>query len=306
MRSFWSDHMNHKNKLFAGYVPVIHQGYIDAFERHPNTPVGVFDETITSEFDYLRKDIRALEPRVAVFAIRGLGISAFTLGRTELDSYFAQKSTLIMPDDDISRTLTNACPERLAEIQFESTFLRWDRQNSEVNSDVKVDRTISTDELSISHDIVSGLLRESELSTDWWRHVAAGVLVNGQLVMAHNRAMPHEHTHFIEGDPRITEKRGQNISKSLFIHAEADLIAHMAKEGIRTEDKDLFVTTFPCPNCARLIAACGFRACYFIEGYAMADGQRILNEANIEIVKIETDIVSSPNLLRLREYPEKN
>lgn len=299
--------MNHdRNKIIAGYFPVIHQGYVDLFNKYPDIPVGVFDNSVTSQFDYLRKDVRALEPENAVRLIEGLGTAAFTQSSADLKQHLESGNETIMIDDDISRALAEKYGGLAASVQFESTFLRWDRTNTSVDLDVKIDRSTLASELSVSPGLVDGLYAEAEKSTDWWRFVAAGIIQDGELILTHNRALPTEYTNSIEGDPRITEKRGSGIEKSLFIHAEANLIAHMAKNGIPTKDKELFVTTFPCPNCAKLIAASGFKSCYFIDGYAMLDGQRVLNSADVEIVKVEVEAAPKMNLARLRSYPEKN
>lgn len=299
--------MSHDNgRLIAGYFPVIHQGYIDLFDKYPDTPVGVFDSSITSQFDYLRKDIRALKPEHVVRLIQGLGIPAFTLSAADIKQRLKTDEEIIMIDDDISHTIADPYSDKGAPVHFESSFLRWDRRNTSGHVGVDVNRTIPASEISIDPDLIAKLYKEAERSSDWWRFVAAGIMEDDKLILTHNRAFPHEYANFSEGDPRITENRGSGIEKSLFIHAEADLIAQMAKNGVSTKGKDLFVTTFPCPNCAKLIAASGLKSCYFIEGYAMLDGQRVLNNADVEIVKIEIDTLPDQDQSRLRPYSEKS
>lgn len=293
--------MNQKNdKLIAGYMPVIHQGYLDILARHADSEIGIFDTTIISQFDYLRKDIRTMESETVVRLLSGLGHSALSLSQEDFNRQAAIKKEIILFDDDISRTIASTLEQPSAAISFDSPFLRWDRRNTTVNTDVTPDRIIE----GLDHIIVP-LLKEADKSTDWWRQVAAGVIDSDRLILTHNRAMPHEHAHFIEGDPRITSGRGADIDRSLFIHAEADLVAKMAQEGISTRGKDIFVTTFPCPNCAKLIAASGMKTCYFIEGYATLDGQRILKNADVEIVKVEHKTGAAESSDRWRPYPEK-
>lgn len=295
--------MNHEsNSIIVGYFPVIHRGYIDLITKYPDASVAVFDTSIISKFDYLRKDIRALSPDQAVKIIEGIGTQAFTISMSAFDTLLAKGGDIIMIDDDVSHSITKKYPNRKPTIQFESTFLRWDRLNTSTDLNVVVDRTVSSAEIQVDH---KQLFNEAERSTDWWRLVAAGLIENNSLTLTHNRAMPHEYVNFIDGDPRITENRGTGIEKSLFIHAEADLIAHMAKEGLSTNMKSIFVTTFPCPNCAKLIAASGFKTCYFVDGYAMLDGQRILKDAGVEIVKIAVSTPYEHDTSRLRTYPEK-
>lgn len=293
--------MNQKpNKLLAGYIPVIHQGYLDIIEAHRSDQIGVFDHTITSRFEYLRKDIRSLETDAVVNILSNLGYAALSLSLDEFHQQAGEPQQITLFDDDISRDLHNELVNPLASFTFESPFLRWDRRNTATNTTVQPDRIISHND-----EIVKMLFQEANKSSDWWRHVAAGIIDGESIITTHNRAMPHEYVNFIDGDPRITESRGSNIEKSVFIHAEADLIAHMAQEGIQTKGKEIFVTTFPCPNCAKLIAASGIKTCYFIEGYATLDGQRVLQDAGVEIVKIDTKATHATDDSRWRTYPEK-
>ena len=294
--------MNRKNdKLVAGYMPVIHQGYLDILSRHRESEVGIFDTSIISQFNYLRKDIRALENEAVVRLLAGLGHRAVSLSRDDLSARIAARQELILFDDDVSRTLAAELDPEHATIRFESPFLRWDRRNAAVNTEVIPDRIVS----GLQH-IVAPLFEEAEKSTDWWRQVAAGIIDNDSLILSHNRALPGEYTNFIEGDPRITSGRGTDIDRSLFIHAEADLIAHMANQGISTHQKDIYVTTFPCPNCAKLIAAAGIKTCYFVEGYATLDGQRVMKDAGVEIVQVRQDVPHITDESRWRTYPDKS
>ena len=47
----------------------------------------------------------------------------------------------------------------------------------------------------------------------------------------------------------------------------------------------MYVTDFPCPPCAKLIAGAGIAKLCFREGYAVLDGQDVLEAAGVEIVR---------------------
>ncbi|NCS97095.1 MAG: deoxycytidylate deaminase, partial [Candidatus Pacebacteria bacterium] len=89
-----------------------------------------------------------------------------------------------------------------------------------------------------------------------------------------------------DSDPRNSFHKGEHIELSTAIHAEAALIADAAKKGISLEGTQLYVTTFPCPACAKLIACSGITKLYFSEGYSMLDGEKILNDAGVLLSKI--------------------
>lgn len=291
-----------KNEYLVAHVPVVHAGYLEMFDKHPDTPIGVMDDSLVDEFGTVRKDIRRLDTDQVTAALKGLGRIAYRLSANAFqDIIDLESNEIIMPDDELSHTLLKKYPPR-ASVALEPIFLRWDRQNVNVSREVKPEATIGINDLPF--DLVNTLYLEAAKSSDWWRHVSAGVVIDGILRTAHNRSMPDEHTVYVEGDPRIAANRGVNIDQSLFIHAEADMIAHMAQEGISTKGRDIFVTTFPCPNCARLIAASGFKRCYFVEGYAMLDGDRVLQDSGVEVIQINVEPPRSDSR-RLKPYPEK-
>lgn len=276
--------MAERSELVAGYFPVIHDGYLELLDRHPEAQVGVFDHTILSQFDYLRKDIRALAPEKANQLINGIGRSSRLIGQRALADIM-HRPGVILPDDDVSRSLMERYTGSRATL--EPVFLRWHRDNVNVNVPVLSGRTV---EMSGSDPIVQVLRQEAEQSTNWWRRVGAAVIDGDTIVAsAHNNSVPTPYTSALDGDPRITAKRGVGIETSIDIHAEARLIAQLARDGISSEGKTIAVSTFPCPNCAKLIAESGLNACYFVDGYAMLDGQSVLEASGVEIVKILTD-----------------
>lgn len=51
------------------------------------------------------------------------------------------------------------------------------------------------------------------------------------------------------------------------LHAEQNLIAFCARNGIDTDDTTLYLTTSPCSQCAKLLLAAGIKEVKFIELY---------------------------------------
>ncbi|HET7630527.1 MAG TPA: deaminase, partial [Candidatus Saccharimonadales bacterium] len=254
------------------------------FDRYPEADIAIFDQTILSQFDYLRKDIRALRPETVNRLLGGLGRNSYLVGRRALSAMMSEPG-LIMPDDDISRQLLSASPDSSA--RLEPVFLRWDRRNVEINQTVVADRVVGLD----SQDpLIQALYTEADKSSNWWRRVGAAVVHDGEIeALSRNSSMPTDYSSLLDSDPRIIAKRGQSIETSIDIHAEARLIARLARSGRSSSGKDIYVTTFPCPNCAKLIAESGLKRCYFVEGYAMLDGETVLRANSIELIKIDTE-----------------
>jgi dCMP deaminase len=281
--------MSSKNpeQQISAYVPVIHNGYLDFFLDYPDATINIFGQEILADFDYLRKDIRALAPEDAADILQvSLGRRVQLLSKRALTAAFTDESiSHILADDDLSRTLARQHGiENTA--TFEPVFLRWDRDNAAVNQDIQADRRVAAAE--VPEQFLRILGNEVESSTDWWRHVGAVISKEGELIgSAHNQALPTDYSHYIDGDPRITAKRGENIDRSLHVHAESKAIAEAARDGVSLRGAEILVSTFPCPNCAKLIAVSGIERCYFVEGYAMLDGHSVLKAADVEIVKID-------------------
>lgn len=65
-------------------------------------------------------------------------------------------------------------------------------------------------------------------------------------------------------------------------HAEANALAFAARQGISTDQAQLFVTVAPCEVCARLLIAAGIIAVYFGEEYRDARGLELLKQAGVK------------------------
>ena len=71
------------------------------------------------------------------------------------------------------------------------------------------------------------------------------------------------------------------------IHAEANMIAYCAKNGIRTNNTVLFVTLQPCLRCAQLIIQAGIIAVYYENDYRCNEGLDYLKMNDIRVFKYE-------------------
>lgn len=271
-------------EYFAGYIPVLHDGYIRAFSRYPKATIGIINDEILSNIDYLRKDIRAIKQIDIKKALIGLGRKAEIIDKKRLNQII--KSPIAMPDDDITRTIKNQNPD--AKIFLEPIFLRWDRDNSITDSVIVPDSTI---DINSNDPVIKCLSNELKKSTNWWRHLGVVITDDDNIIIStHNCCVPTEYSSWIDCDPRITAKKGENIERSIDMHAEARAIAEAANRGLSLKGKNIYVSTFPCPNCAKLIAVSGFSKCYYIEGYSMLDGYDILKSYGIEIIKINIEL----------------
>ena len=68
------------------------------------------------------------------------------------------------------------------------------------------------------------------------------------------------------------------------IHAEANAIVQAARNGIRIEDAEIFITASPCYNCFKMIANAGIKKIYFGEFYRDERIREHARELGIELV----------------------
>ncbi|HHQ49225.1 MAG TPA: dCMP deaminase family protein [Acidobacteria bacterium] len=70
------------------------------------------------------------------------------------------------------------------------------------------------------------------------------------------------------------------------VHAEANAIVQAARNGVRLEDAEIYVTASPCFNCFKLIVNAGIRTIYFGEFYRDERVLRFADELGIELIHL--------------------
>jgi dCMP deaminase len=268
---------------------VIHAGYEALLDRHREADeVLLLGSSFAEDFPALRKEIRALAPETAaryITAVREFP-AVRVIERTDLADAI-RADVLVLPDEEIMRSLVDTHQLDLGRtVVFERTFLRWDREWALAQRPAGYDGAIAADALARSLALRAG--DEAQLSSDWWRQVGALAVRDGAVIaVAHNEHRPTEYSPYVNGDPRNEFSRGIHIELSTAIHAEAAIVARASRTGTTLDGADLYVSTFPCPTCSRLIAEAGFRRCFFAGPYAMLDGDEVLRAAGVELVWVD-------------------
>ena len=93
----------------------------------------------------------------------------------------------------------------------------------------------------------------------------------------------------IKGLPHCTDAGCEMIDGHCVrtTHAEANAIVQAAKNGVRIDNAEIFVTASPCYNCFKLIANAGIKRIYYNEFYR---DERIIvhaKNAGIELISIK-------------------
>ncbi|MFA6405019.1 MAG: deaminase [Candidatus Paceibacterota bacterium] len=280
---------NDANEIIIAFVPVLHEGYRRFFAKYPNVKeLFIIGSNIIEQSVPLSKDIRAMSPKMMAECIATMGIfkSIKVISIPELKK-LSKSAKIIMPDEDIMHELKDKYFLH-ANVVFDTIFLRWDKHKSTENKPVEADQTISSKDSDVR--IITLLKEESKKSSDWWRRIGAAIVKKNKVILTrHNHTVPVKHLHYVEGDPRSDFHKGVNIELSTVLHAEAGLIADAAREGISLKGAEMYVTTFPCPPCAKLIAYSGIKKLYYSDGYGVLDGERVLKSSGVKIIFVKTD-----------------
>lgn len=272
------------NKAVIAYVPALHAGYISFFKKHNPAKVFVLGKSFIDAFPRLNRDLRALAPEEAVLGLQALGFTAEVLEITDvakINSY----GQIVLPDEDVSRDfgekyITHTTP------LLENVFLRWDGIAPDRQKEVSPDRVTSTDKLD--REFMKQAFVESEKSADWWRQIGAVLVKEDETVLGgHIRYFPSDLALDIFGTPRSNFDFGQRPDVYISMHAEADVVAQAAKEGVALAGASIYSSTFPCINCAFLLARSGIAKLYYAKGYSNLDSEEVLRSAGIEIIFVK-------------------
>lgn len=273
------------NTALVAYVPVLHAGYMNFFSKYPEADLVIVDKDLLNEqFRSIQKDIRALETGQIVDSLKII-LPDRNIIHLKSKEGLGEYEQIIMPEDEISDWLAAEFFDD-EDIKRDTIFLRWSRAKTQQQNDVTPDEAVTADEL---HQKLMGQTGgEAQKSSDWWRQTAAAVARDGELIaIAHNTHKPTDQSQYINGDPRVNSKRGLAMEVSTAMHAEEAVIAAAAKQGVSLAGADLYVTTFPCPFCARLIAYSGIKRVFYKDGYSVLDGAELMRGQGVVLVMVE-------------------
>ncbi len=270
---------------------MLHKGYLN-FLRHAEAEGAtslflISDDILTSydELDYInRKDrLRALPERELIESIRSVTkLQVSVIKREEIHTLTV--SHIITPKEDISRFVVEQLFPSIP-VSYIDIFLRWNKENVGENT-IPVPSVPASSDVFVQ-ELWEDILVEASKSADWWRQVGAALVKDGEvLYVTHNEHMPEEQQPNIDGDTRSLFKKGIHINYVTAAHAEVAAIGEAARRGIATEGAELYVTDFPCPYCARLIAKAGIKKVLYLKGYAVLEGDEFLKGEGVELVQV--------------------
>jgi dCMP deaminase len=142
--------------------------------------------------------------------------------------------------------------------------------------------------------------RFAQLSSAKRLHVGAVVVKDNRIISIGYNGMPAGWTNECEtkiycddGDwKEQTDKLHDEwityklVTKDEVIHAEANAILKLARDGESGNGVSLFCTHAPCIHCAKLIHGAGINTVYYDQSYRNDDGINFLKQCKIEVIKV--------------------
>lgn len=273
------------NTLVIAYVPVIHEGYLRFMREIPDDArIALCGQDIMGRFPWIKKDIRAVAPGIAARMLSAvLAREVSVLTEEVVEEAWASRAKIVAPDEEEVRHLADSLFPQ-SEREFRSVFLRWDRKK--VLSAEDIDAPVAED-LSVHGAWMERARLAAGGSCDWWLQVGAVLVpVSGDPLVAKNEHVPDGRMPYVLGDPRSFFSAGIHDDLTTAEHAEARLIGEAAQHGISLSGASLYVTVFPCPRCARLIARAGISRLYFQGGFSTLRGAEDLRARGVELYRL--------------------
>jgi dCMP deaminase len=274
-------------QITIAYIPVLHEGYLRFLKMHAEgRPLYLIGRELYRDYRPLAKDIRRLDEQLVADAIRSWSICSDVEILTEerAEKLAIDQPAIVLPDEDVSFSVVERYFPR-CEVLYDTTFLRWDKTRTARLQPPLISREVTAE--TAADELGLRSVAAASTSADWFRRVGAAIRYrNGDIDAVANEHLPHPLSPYVVGDPRINFFQGVHIELSTSIHAEARLIAAAARFGHRTEGAHVYVTDFPCPPCAKLLAAAGIVKLVYSAGYSRLDGVDVLREAGIEVVRV--------------------
>lgn len=89
-----------------------------------------------------------------------------------------------------------------------------------------------------------------------------------------------------KGIPGAGTYKNHLITRPEVLHAESNAIAKCARSVNSSEGADLYTTTCPCLECAKMIIQAGIKNVFYAEEYKSQDGLNLLVKAGIQVTQI--------------------
>jgi len=97
-------------------------------------------------------------------------------------------------------------------------------------------------------------------------------------------------------------KSGTRQEICMAVHAEQNAIIHAAKHGTSINGSTMYVSTFPCIICSKMIINAGIKTIFYDHDYSETAGYRLLVDAGIIVKKYSLTRTMNCSTKIIKEY----
>lgn len=113
-------------------------------------------------------------------------------------------------------------------------------------------------------------------------HVGCVIVSGGE---QKNRIIAAGYNGFLPGAPHLSRIRDGHEQAT--VHAEQNAVSDAARRGVPLENGTVYITHFPCINCAKILAAAGIRRIKYHRDYRNDElVKELLAENNIQVEQL--------------------
>ena len=127
--------------------------------------------------------------------------------------------------------------------------------------------------------------RFAQLSSAKRLKVGAVVVKDNRIISIGYNGMPAGWTNECEEVIQYSDDTTQLKTKDEVIHAEANAVAKLARDGESGKDGIMFCTHAPCIQCAKIIYGAGIKTVYYRNSYRDTSGLDFLEKCSIAVRK---------------------
>ena len=128
--------------------------------------------------------------------------------------------------------------------------------------------------------------RFAQLSSAKRLQVGAVVVKDNRIISIGYNGMPAGWTNDCEEVIQLSDDTVELKTKDEVIHAEANAILKLARDGESGNGSSLFCTHAPCIHCAKLIHGAGINKVYYRESYRDTIGLDFLENCKINVEQV--------------------
>ena len=128
--------------------------------------------------------------------------------------------------------------------------------------------------------------RFAQLSSAKRLQVGAVVVKDNRIISIGYNGMPSGWDNECEEVIQHSDDTTQLKTKDEVIHAEANAVAKLARDGESGKDSTMFCTHAPCIQCAKIIYGAGIKNLYYRNSYRDTAGLDFLEKCSIVVNKV--------------------